>query len=448
MTAPQLSPKQMWSIHQSALWKIALWVGAVSGGKTIASLFALLIAIRNANGSGLIVIVGKTLQTIERNVLEPLQDVALFGPLAKTVKHTRGSNTATILGREVHLVGANDIRSEEKIRGSTIEVAYVDEATLLPAGFWEMLLTRLRVRGARLLATTNPGSSQHWLRVKYILDADQQQMVVFHFTMHDNPLYFEGGDPGPAYIADMEAAFRKSPLFFDRMIRGLWTNAEGAVFDLWSPNEHVIAWEMLPPMRRLIGVGIDYGTTHPTACLMLGLGYDRRLYFVDELRIAAGETHAGIAAGARYTDAQQSRLIKGWLAANDHLPADNANWLRPEYIVADPAGASLREQLDQDGISTYAADKDVDYGIRLMASLLGQGKLLVAAESADGKHGCPSLIKEFPDYVWDVKKQQVGVDEPDKARGGDDFLDSGRYALVTLEAQWRDEVLTPAPSMF
>lgn len=447
MTGPALSPKQMWSIHQSTLYKLALWVGAVSGGKTIASLFALLIAIRNSRGSGLIVIVGKTLQTIERNVLEPLQDVALFGETSKLVEHTRGSNMARILGREVHLVGANDIRSEEKIRGSTIEIAYVDEATLLPHGFWEMLLTRLRVRGARLLATTNPGSSQHWLRVKYILDHEAQNLVVFHFTMHDNPLYFEGGDPGPAYIADMEAAFRKSPLFFDRMIRGLWTNAEGAVFDLWNTNDHVIAWEQLPPMRRLIGVGIDYGTTHPTAALMLGLGYDRRLYFVDELRITAGETVAGVAAGARFTDAQQSKIIRAWLAAHDHLPADNANWLRPEYIVADPAGASLREQLDQDGVDTYAADKDVDYGIRLMASLLGQGKLLVAAASLDGKHGCPGLIREFPDYVWDVKKQAGGVDEPDKARGHDDSLDAGRYTLVTLEAQWRDDVLTASPSL-
>ncbi|MGO7984141.1 hypothetical protein ACC691_40595, partial [Rhizobium johnstonii] len=79
--------------------------------------------------------------------------------------------------------------------------------------------------------------------VNYILDADAQDMIVFHFTMHDNPLYFEGGDPGPSYITAMEAAFRKSKLFFDRFILGKWTNAEGAIYDGWDPSVHVIAWD-------------------------------------------------------------------------------------------------------------------------------------------------------------------------------------------------------------
>lgn len=433
--APALSPKQMWSIATAATRKIALWVGAVSGGKTIASLFAFLIAIRATRGTGLIVIVGKTLQTIERNVLEPLQNPDLFGELSALVVHTRGSNMATILGREVHLVGANDVRAEEKIRGSTIELGYVDEATLLPLGFWEMLLTRLRVAGARLLATTNPGSTNHWLRVKYILDADAQQLNVFHFTMHDNPLYFDGGDPGPQYIADMEAAFRKSPLFFDRMIRGLWTNAEGAVYDLWRPAEHTVRWDDLPPMRDLIGVAVDYGTTHPTAAVMLGLGYDRRLYAVDELTIQADEY------ATRYTDAEQSRIFRTWLARNDHLP--EGNWLKPRYVIADQAGASFRVQLAQDGVYTQAARKDIAYGIGLITSLLGQGKLIIAAPSTDGSHGCPGILEEMPEYRWDQKKSERGLDEPDKARGHDDRLDALRYVIASTESMWRSEIAAP-----
>jgi hypothetical protein len=111
------------------------------------------------------------LQTIERNIIEPMQNADLYGDLAQHVQHTRGSNMAVILGRQVHLVGANDARSEEKIRGATVELAYVDEATLLPIGFWEMLQTRLRVPTSRLLATTNPGASQHWLRIGWICSA-------------------------------------------------------------------------------------------------------------------------------------------------------------------------------------------------------------------------------------------------------------------------------------
>lgn len=427
---PALSRKQRRSIVRSRLRKIALWVGAVSAGKTIASLFALFFAIRRAKGKGLIVIIGKTLQTIERNILEPMQDPNLFGALASQVKHTTGSNIAVILGRVVHLVGANDARSEEKIRGSTIEIAYVDEATLLPEGFWEMLLTRLRVAGARLLATTNPGSSQHWLRVKYILDATAQNMIVFHFTMHDNPLYFEGGDPGPSYIATMEAAFRKSKLFFDRFILGKWTNAEGAIYDMWDPATMVVPWSDMPPMYRLLAASMDFGTQHATSVVILGLGYDRKLYAVDELRIDVADM------AVRQSPSAQAKAIADWLRL-PHLPEGPG--LRPEYLIADPAALAHRQELAQSqGIDTIAAENDVSYGIGLVASLLARGLLKVSDR-------CTGIIKEMPEYRYDPKAQERGVDEPIKA--GDDSLDAFRYGITTTEALWRDEI-GPRPQTF
>lgn len=426
---PALSRKQRWSIARASSRKIALWVGAVSAGKTMVSLFALFIAIRHTKGRGLIVIVGKTLQTIERNVIGEMQKPELYGRLAKQVKHTTGSNTAIILGRVVHLVGANDARSEEKIRGSTIELAYVDEATLVPEAFWAMLLTRLRVAGARLLATTNPGSSQHWLRVKYILDAVAQNMIVFHFTMHDNPLYFEGGDPGPSYIRDMEASFRKSKLFFDRFIKGLWTNAEGAIYDGWNPAEHVIEWKHLPPIYRLLGVGMDFGTQHATSVVLLGLGYDRKLYLIDELRIeAATQTQ-------RQSPSQQARAIADWLKEN-HLPEGH---LRPEIIAADPAALAYRQELrESQGVDTIPADNSVAYGIGLITSLLGRGLLKVTDR-------CWGVIKEMPEYRYDPKATEKGLDEPIKI--GDDSLDAFRYVIASTEGEWRDEV-GPRPLTF
>lgn len=432
MTPPPLSRKQRWSITRSKRRKIALWVGAVSGGKTIASLFALFAAIRRSKGKGLIVIVGKTLQTIERNVIGPMQDPALFGRNARQVIHTRGSNIAMILGKEVHLVGANDSRSEEKIRGSTIEIAYVDEATLLPLGFWEMLLTRLRVAGARLLATTNPGASQHWLRINYILDADAQDMAVFHFTMHDNPLYFEGGDPGPAYIATMEAAFRKSKLFFDRFILGKWTNAEGAIYDGWDPAKHVIPWSSLPPMYKLLGVAMDFGTQHPTSIVLLGLGYDRRLYLVDELRIEVTDQ------ALRQSPSMKAKTIAAWLKL-DHTPEQQG--LRPERIIAstDPASIAHTSELYQsEGIATERAENAVSYGIGLISSLLGREIDGIPMLRVTDR--CTGVIKEAPGYVWDAKKSEQGEDVPVKEN--DDSMDAMRYVVATTEGDWRDELLT------
>lgn len=425
MTPPALSPKQIRSIHGATAAKIALWVGAVSGGKTIASLFVWLIAIRHWQGRGLIVIVGKTLQTIERNVIAPLQDANLFGALADATVHTSGSNTATILGRTVMLVGANDVRAEEKIRGGTFELAYVDEATLLPEGFWDMLVTRLRVQGARLLATTNPGSTRHWLRVKWILQAAMKRMVVFLFTMHDNPLYWEGGDPGPAYIADMEASF--TGVFYQRFIRGEWTNAEGAVYDGWDETRHKVAWASLPPMRRLLCASIDYGTQHPTSVGLLGLGIDGRLYLVDELRIEATSVEA------RQSPSQQSKTIRDWLREPHH---PEQPYLQPDWVVVDSAAADFRAELLHDGMASQGARKNVLYGIGLVSSLLSKDLLRVSDR-------CTGVLSEVTDYVWDEKAAEKGVDKPVKTN--DDSMDALRYAVATTEALWRGQLMTDVP---
>ena len=417
---PPLSFKQVSSVVESAQAKIALWVGAVSAGKTIASLFAFLFAVRLCKGTGLIIIVGKTLQTIERNILAPLMDDRLFGELSKQVVHTKGSGTAIILGREVHLVGANDSRSEEKIRGSTVELAYVDEATLLPPGFWEMLISRLRVAGARCLATTNPGSTRHWLRLDWILQASAKNMVVFHFTMDDNPQYFPGGDPGPAYIADMKASY--TGVFYDRMIKGLWTNAEGAVYDMWDPTRHVIPWDRLPPIKRVLCASIDFGTQHATSVMMLGLGYDRRLYMMDELRIDVAVN------SLRQSPSQQSKTVRDWLK-QPHHPEQTS--LTPEWVVVDTAAADFRQELYVDGLATQGARKDVGYGIGIVSSLLAKGQLVFTDR-------CTGWTNEVTDYVWDPKATERGVDEPIKR--ADDSMDAGRYAVVTTESLWRGEL--------
>lgn len=421
MSKPGLSRKQLRSIARSKSKKIALWVGAVSAGKTIASLFAFLFAVRHAHGAGLIIIVGKTLQTIERNIIEPLQNPDLFGELAQHVKHTRGSTMAVILGHEVHLVGANDTRSEEKIRGATVEIAYVDEATLLPLGFWEMLNTRLRTPWSRLLATTNPASSQHWLRIEWILDAIKKNLVVFHFTMDDNPSLTA------EYIADMKASF--TGVFYQRFIEGKWTNAEGAIYDGWDPAKHVIAWDQLPPMYRLLGVGMDFGTQHATSVVMLGLGYDRKLYLVDELRIDTTDTAVKLA------PSQQAKAIADWLKVN-HVPETLAQ--KPEILAADPAALAHRQELREAHVDTIAADNAVTYGIGLVSSLLARGLLLVSDR-------CAGVIKEMPDYHWDPKAAERGEDAPVKS--GDDSLDAFRYVVATTEPEWRDEV-GPRPITF
>jgi hypothetical protein len=108
-----LSRKQIRSVAESTV-KICCWEGAIRSGKTIASLLKWLIFVANAPTTGELAIIGKTAQTIHRNLFLPLQDPALFGEAAAHVHYTPGAPTATILGRTVHVIGANDAKSSRK----------------------------------------------------------------------------------------------------------------------------------------------------------------------------------------------------------------------------------------------------------------------------------------------------------------------------------------------
>jgi PBSX family phage terminase large subunit len=415
-----MSRKQLASMVSYTNYRTTIWSGAVRSGKTISSIAAFFHAVAVAPATGQIVIVGRTLQTIERNILDAMQDATIFGPLAHEVHHTRGSNTAIILGRTIWLIGASDVRAESKIRGLTACLAMVDEATLLPENFWNQLGARLSVSGARLLATTNPDNPAHYLKVNFIDRAHERGMRLkaWDFTLDDNP----GLDA--EYVASLKA--ENQGLFYLRNILGRWVAADGAVYDCYDPDKHVVKWADLPEMQWYIGVGVDHGTTNPTHAVMVGLGVDDVLYAVDEWRYAPSSKEA------RWTNVQLSQGLRTWLAGPHH-PSDDPD-APPKVtapVIVDQAAADYRVQLKHDGLTTYGAVKDVLYGIRTTSALFGADKLKISDR-------CPGLMKEIPGYVWDTKATNEGKDQPIKLN--DHGVDSLRYCLTSTERKWRRRV--------
>jgi PBSX family phage terminase large subunit len=417
-----MSRAQLLSVADCTSAKIALWSGAVRSGKTFISLFAFLFAVLRAPRTGVIIIVGRTLDTINGNLMSLLTNPEIFGPLVKYVKYTPGAKTATILGRTVHLYGANDASSETKIRGLTVSLAYVDEATIIPEAFWDMLVTRLSVDGARLLATTNPGSKSHWLRKNWILKAKAKSLVHFAFTMDDNPSLSD------QFKAEMKASY--AGVFYQRFIQGLWTNAEGAVYSMWSEDRHLIKHADLPPIQRTLAVGMDYGTTNPTVAVLLGLTDEPqpRLVAIDEWHYSAAEHH-----GETLPDVELSKRFRDWLGSN-HGP-DGVYVPAPEYVFLDPSAASMRSQLHSDGLTPWAADNAVLDGIADISNLLAQGKLIVTDR-------CKVLLAEVTEYEWDAKAAEEGKDEVVKR--DDHALDGLRYAVRSTIGQWQHVVYTLA----
>ena len=396
----QLSPAQHASILESTA-AVNGWEGSIRSGKTIASLIRWAEYCWTAP-SGHLAILGWTLTTIQRNVLDPLINID-----PSIVRYTRGSNVAWIMDREVQLVGFSDKRSEAVIRGLTLSGAYVDEATLMPEGTFVQLLGRLSIADAKLFFTTNPDAKTHWMQKRYLSRlSDLTDWRVFHFTMDDNP------GLSPEYIAAKKREF--TGLWYRRFIQGEWVSAQGAIFDMWDPETHIVPHDEIPELIRILGVGIDYGTTNATSAVALALGTDGLLYAVDEWRHDASETQV------RQTDAQLAAGVRTFIRS---LP------LPPDWVIVDPAAASFKVQLAADGVGNVMnGENDVLYGIRTTASLFSTGKLRISER-------CTGLLDEIPSYSWDPKATDDGRDRPLKV--ADHSTDALRYAVATTETLWR-----------
>lgn len=406
-----LSPIHIRSLVESTA-RLNIWQGSVRSGKTVASLLRLLMAIAAAPTSGRVLLFGKTRESVNRNVFAVLTDPALFGPLARLTKYNPGAPTGTILGREVDVLGANDAKAEPKVRGMTLCLAYGDELTTIPEAFFTQVLARLSVPGAQLFGTTNPDAPNHWLRKKYLLRHAELNLRTWHSTLRDNPHL------DPQYVADLAREY--VGLWYKRFIEGRWVQAEGAVFDMFDEDRHVV--QVLPDIHRWISLGIDYGTRNATAALILAAGEDGRLYLTHEWR------HDPAVARRQLTDASLSRDLRAWLAGIDVPGTTGLRGLRPEWTVVDPSASSLRLQLHEDGMTPALADNAVLDGIRLVSSLLGNDQLRVHAS-------CRGLIDEIPGYSWDDKAAERGEDAPIKA--DDHSIDAARYAIKTPEVLWR-----------
>ncbi|GAA0954186.1 PBSX family phage terminase large subunit [Nonomuraea longicatena] len=420
----RLSPKQEKSIAESVA-RINIWTGAVRSGKTIASLLRWLMYVSRAPRGGSLVIVGKTSDTISRNVFEPLMDPALTGPVARRVFYNRGAPTANILGRRIEIISANDVRAESRLRGMTCAGAYVDEATLIPEAFWDQLLARCSVPGSKIFCTTNPDAPNHWLRKRFLLRSHELDLRWWQFQLDDNHSL------DPLYVANLKAEY--TGLWFRRYVLGEWCMAEGAVYDMWDPDRHIV--DHIPLMERWLSVGVDYGTVNPFAALLIGVSIpdkagQRRLYLASELRWDSRVERRQL------TDAEYSSRLQEWLDGMPDSYGPGTRGVRPEWLIVDPSAASFTTQLHRDGLLPMMGDNSVLDGIRTVSNL-------IAADHLRVHRSCTGLLGEIGSYSWDEKKAERGDDAPIKT--DDHSLDAARYGLHTTQAAWA-QLLEPVPN--
>lgn len=403
------------------------WEGAVRSAKTVVSILRWIAFILHGP-PGNLAMIGKTERTLKRNVIDFI--VALLG--TKAVKYRQGAGEVEICGRRIYIAGANDEAAVAKIQGMTLVGFYGDEAPTWPKTVFNMARTRCSDPGAEWFITGNPASSTHHLKTDWIdraklhLDRDGrvlrrptgekgvQDVHVYSFTIYDNREFLT-----EKFIKSLESSY--TGMFYRRYILGEWCMAEGAIYDAWDPDKHVV--QRAPEIERWLSVGADHGTTNPFSAISIGLGAaphgleGKALYATAEWRYDSAETLR------RMTDLEYAKALRIWLTNRHEMPDGE-----PEVFAVDPSASSFRQQLFRFGIPSVAADNDVLSGLRTMSSLIAGQKFYVVGPE------CPALVRELPEYSWDDRAALLGEDKPIKIK--DHSCDAARYGGHTGRQGW------------
>lgn len=375
--------KEFWQ-NANHRWNIK--EGATRSGKTFLDYFMIPRRIRACTGSGLIMLLGNTRGTLERNILEPMRSIwgeDLVGKIST-------DNTVMLFGKRCHALGADKITQVSRLQGAGIEYCYGDEITTWNEEVFAMLKSRLDKPNSCFDGTCNPDSPGHWLLRFLESGADIFRQ---HYTIYDNPHL------SADFVHNLEREYAGT-VYYDRFILGKWTLAEGLVYPMFSRERHVFE---VPPEEGDYYISVDYGTANPCSmglwCISGGKAYRVREFYHDSRKLQR-----------QLTDQEYYAELEK-LAGNEQI----------QYIVVDPSAASFIETVKRHGkFCVRKAKNDVPDGIRTSAGYLARDRILIHSS-------CTDIIEEFGAYRWDTAA--VG-DRPVKQK--DHAMDDMRYFCYTV----------------
>jgi len=382
------------AFKQNKLKRLNILEGSVRSGKTWISLILWAVWVASRPKEYQYMMCAKSLQTLKRNCLLPLQE--LVGE--RNFTFSLSTKEGVLFGRKIMLEGANDMRSEGKIRGITLGGAYCDELTLFPKDFFVMLLSRLSAPGAKLIATTNPDVPTHWLLTDYLKNEKLDLLRMF-FHIDDNTTL-------PAdYVESLKKEY--TGVYYDRFICGDWVVANGAIYKIFSDAPTTFYAAEIPSFEY-VNIGLDFGgngSQHALVCT--GITHDmRELYALKSERIPA----ADMTPQALYKRVRV--FCEGMLKRYGKISAVYADSAEQTLI------AGLREALRPLGIVVKNSRKrEINDRIRASTMLMGGGRFRLVSEE------CGSLVNAFKGAVWN-----------DKIIGKEERLDDGTSDIDTLDA--------------
>lgn len=406
----RFSPKQMkilgWWLENSPYADCdgVIADGAIRSGKTISmSLSFVMWAMEKFSGANF-AICGKTVTSLRRNVIAPLEQMLAGLPYSFAEKRTENLITISLGGKEnyFYLFGGKDEAARDLIQGITLAGALFDEVALMPESFVNQATARCSVEGAKWWFNCNPEGPYHWFKTEWIDRAEERRLLYVHFLMTDNK----------TLSSRTLERYRNmyTGVFARRFLLGEWSVADGVIYSMFDREKNVRDDLPFTPEREFIAV--DYGTFNPCVFLHFfacGSGDDIR-HFIDREYFHSGRENREGAAFQK-DDGQYAEDMLAFTGGRKDIP-----------IIIDPSASSFITRLRHDGFTNVLPAKNaVAKGISAVSSELVQGRLSISPE-------CAQTLAEIPSYVWDSKHAaSCGEDRPLKEN--DHCCDAMRYGV-------------------
>ena len=380
--------------------------GAIRSGKTFAMTLGFFLWAMSEFSGRRFALCGRTVGALRRNVLADTLPVLRALGMDFSWRAADGCWRVRFGGREndFFLFGGNDERSAALIQGVTLAGVFLDEVVLMPRSFVEQACARCSDAGSRLWFNCNPEGPQHWFYRQWIVRAEEMNCLHLHFTMQDNP----------ALSPQIRRRYARmyAGVFYRRFVQGLWTAAEGRVYDFYdtslaqpAPVGEFSEWV----------ISCDYGTVNPASFGLWGR-LDGVWYRVKEFYFDARRE------GRQMTDEEYAGAL-GRLAGGREI----------RRVIVDPSAASFIQTLRRRGWQVEKADNDVLNGIRRTADALRTGRIVICAE-------CVDCLREMDLYIWERGGTRDRVE-----KRNDHAMDDMRYFVTgvlgsgTAFAVWAPE---------
>lgn len=325
--------------------------------------------------------------------------------------------------------GMRDKEQREQVRSiggaGGVELIWMEEATQFVEQDYNELTARLRGSKSpwrQIILSTNPDTPTHWIYKRLMMGGEAS-------------VYFSQAQDNPANPADyLITLSRMTGVQKLRLVDGKWVQAEGAVYEEFDTDTHIIDELPIKTWKRAFAA-VDWGFTNPGVMQVWLQDGDGRIYMAHETYMT-GRLVSGVQGEQGWWITEAKRLME--TTYNQYkVPID--------LFVCDPSEPAYIETFKQNGLRAEKAENSIRAGIDSVKARL---KVI---KPEDGGDGLPrmqfvrsaraeidpaleqakkptSTLEEFPAYIWPTVKGATLKEVPVKEN--DHGMDTARYASM------------------